>query len=181
MRSSAATRRKSRALFGLAREADAVEDTRRELGALAEVFDESAELRNSIFRPLHPVAERRAVLVALCQHLGSSALVRNFYAFLVDQRRLVDFDGIRADYDRLADEAAGRVHAQVTSASPLADDQRDRLRRALAQRTGKEIELEVSVDPTLLGGAIATVGGLVFDGSLRTQLRQLRTSLTRGH
>ena len=181
MRSSAAARRYARALFGLAREENSVEETRRELDALDGVFGENAELRNSIFRPLHPLAERRAVLVALCDQQGSSRLVRNFYAFLVDQRRLVDFEGIRAEYDRLADEAAGRVQAQVTSASPLADDQRDRLRRALAQRTGKEIELEVSVDPALLGGAIATVGGLIFDGSLRSQLRQLRTSLTRGH
>jgi F-type H+-transporting ATPase subunit delta len=61
----------------------------------------------------------------------------------------------------------------------LGDAQRTRLRSALSARTGQQVELDESVDPNLLGGAIASVGGLVFDGSLRTQLRQLRTSLTK--
>ena len=83
-------------------------------------------------------------------------------------------------YDDYADRAAGRTRAQVVSAKPLSDDQRERLRRALAARTGQQVELDERVDSQLLGGAIASVGGLVFDGSLRTQLSQLRTSLTRG-
>jgi F-type H+-transporting ATPase subunit delta len=68
----------------------------------------------------------------------------------------------------------------VVAAGPLSDEQRERLRRALAARAGREVELEVRVDPALIGGAIARVGGLVFDGSLRTQLAQLRDNLTRG-
>jgi F-type H+-transporting ATPase subunit delta len=72
------------------------------------------------------------------------------------------------------------MQARVVSAAPLRAEQRERLRRALASRTGQQIELAESVDPTLLGGAIAEVGGLVIDGSLRTQLEQLRHSLTRG-
>ena len=67
------------------------------------------------------------------------------------------------------------------SATPLRDDQRERLRRALAARTGKQVELAERVDPALLGGAVASVGGVVFDGSLRTQLAQLHGSLTRGN
>ncbi len=80
----------------------------------------------------------------------------------------------------LADEAAGRTRARIVSASPLSDAQRSRLRSALAARTGLQVDLEESVDSSLLGGAVASVGGLVFDGSLRTQLEQLRSSLTRG-
>ena len=67
--------------------------------------------------------------------------------------------------------------AQVVSASPLDDRRQDRLRRALTERTGQEVRLEIEVDPTLIGGAIAKVGDLVFDGSLRTQLGQLRSNL----
>ncbi len=98
-----------------------------------------------------------------------------------DQRRLVDFPGIREEYGRLADAAAGRNRAAVVSATPLRADQRERLRRALSARTGQEVELSETVDSSLLGGAIATIGGLVFDGRLRTQLSQLRATLTRGH
>jgi F-type H+-transporting ATPase subunit delta len=177
---SAAARRYARALFSIASEQDAVESARSELARLAALLDEHADLRHAVFRPLHPVGERRAVLRALCERLGISASVRSFLSFLVDQRRLVAFAAIRREYERLADEAAGRLRAEVVSASELPPAQRERLTRALARHTGREIELDVVVDPSLIGGAIAKVGGVVFDGSLKTQLRQLRDTLTRG-
>ena len=111
----------------------------------------------------------------------SSRTVANFLRLLVDRRRLIDFDAICDEFERLADEAAGRVQAEVVPATPLREEQRERLRRALAARTGKQVELAERVDPALLGGAVASVAGLVFDGSLRTQLAQLHGSLTRGH
>jgi F-type H+-transporting ATPase subunit delta len=180
MRISAAARRYARALFSLAQEAQRVPEVRRELEQLAELLAASSELGRALFSPLHPLAERRALLRALALRLGTSDLLRNFYSFLVDQRRLVAFPAIRQEFARLADTAAGRARASVVTAAPLRDEQRERLRRALALRTGQEIELEVRVDPELIGGAIATVGGLLFDGSLRQQLAQLRTTLTRG-
>ncbi len=181
MRSPAAARRYARALFALARDEGRVDAVRSELDALSQLLAANTELRQAIFRPLHPGAERRAVLQAVCQRLGSSATVRNFCAFLVDQRRVIDLEAICQAYQQLADAAAGRTQARVVSASPLSDEQRERLRRALSARTGQQVEFEESVDPSLLGGAVATVGGLVFDGSLRTQLEQLRASLTRGY
>ena len=180
MRSSAAARRYARALFSLAREEDRTEEVRQELEQLADLLAENEELHHALFRPLHPVAERRAVLREVAERLGFSATARNFLSFLVDQRRLVDFEGIQEGYERLADAAAGRAKAEVVSASPLSDEQRDRLRRALSARTGWEVELDASVDPSLLGGVVASVGALVFDGSLHTQLTQLRASLTKG-
>jgi F-type H+-transporting ATPase subunit delta len=181
MHSTAAARRYARALFSLAREEGRVEAVRGELAALQRLFAENAELRHALFRPLHPAAERRAVLRSLCERAGSSRAVANFLGLLVDRRRLIDFDAILAEFGRLADEAAGRVRAEVVSATRLRDDQRERLRRALAARTGKQVELDEKIDPALLGGAVASVGGVVFDGSLRTQLSQLRGSLTKGH
>ena len=181
MRSSAAARRYARALFALADETEEVPAVRGELDAMAALLDENPALSRSLFRPLHPAAERRHLLQAVCARAGTSRRVRNFYFFLIDQRRLVDFPAIRLEFGRLADTAAGRTRAEVVSATPLRDDQRDRLRRALSARTGHQVELSEAVDPSLLGGAIASVGGLVFDGSLRTQLSQLRANLTRGH
>ncbi len=181
MRSSAAARRYARALFGLADEAGAVEQIRGELAGIAALFDSEPALRNALFRPLHPVAERRAVLRSLCEHLSLSATVRNFFAFSIDQRRLIDFDAIRSEFGQLADAAAGLVKARVTAAAPLDDAQRERLQTALAARTGRHVDLDVSVDPSLIAGAVAVVGNVVFDGSLRTQLSQLRATLSRGN
>jgi len=181
MHSTAAARRYARALFSLAGEEARVAAVRDELAALRRVFNESADLHHAIFRPLHPAAERRAVVGALSASLGSSRTVTSFLRLLVDRRRLIDFDSICQEYCRLADVAAGLVRAEVVSATPLREEQRERLRRALAARTGKLVELTERVDPSLLGGAVASVGGVVFDGSLRTQLAQLHGSLTRGH
>jgi F-type H+-transporting ATPase subunit delta len=181
MRSAAAARRYARALFALAKEEDRIEAVQRELEQLSALLAGNAELNRALFRPLHPVAERRAVLRAVSDLLGTSPTVRNFFSFLVDQRRLVDFEGIREEFGRLADAAAGRTRASVVSAAPLSDEERERLQRALSQRTGRTVELDVDVDPSLLAGVIASVGALVFDGSLRTQLTQLRASLTKGH
>jgi F-type H+-transporting ATPase subunit delta len=180
MRSSAAARRYARALFGLAEETRALAKIRDELAEIAALFESEPALRNALFRPLHPVAERRAVLRSLCERLSLTPMVRNFFAYAIDQRRLVDFDAIRAEFEALADAAAGVIKARVVSAVSLDGAQRERLQTALAERTGRSVELEVSVDPNLIGGAIATVGNVVFDGSLRTQLSQLRGSLSRG-
>jgi len=180
MRSAVAARRYARALFAIGMEENRVAEIRGELDQLAQLLAESAELHDALFRPLHPVSQRRGVLREITARLGASPSVRNFYAYLVDQRRLVEFDLICAEYGRLADLEAGRTRAEVVSAGPLDEDQCERLRRALSARTGREVQLDVKVDPSLLGGVIASVGTLVFDGSLRTQLDQLRASLTKG-
>jgi F-type H+-transporting ATPase subunit delta len=181
MRSGAVARRYARALFALAREEGRVEELRRELDALCELVGGSPELARAILRPLFPSGERRRALRAVCERLGASDTLRRFCSYLVDQRRIVELGAIRAAFAQLADDAAGRMRARVVSASPLSETQRERLRRALAARTGRELALDLEVDPALLGGTVASVGGLVFDGSLRTQLEQLRATLMRGH
>ncbi|MBW2542110.1 MAG: F0F1 ATP synthase subunit delta [Deltaproteobacteria bacterium] len=175
-----AAHRYARALFALAREEDAIASIRAELEDMARLLAANPDLRRRLFQPLHPVHERREVLKSICVQGRGSRTIQNFFAYLIEQRRLVAFEAIHDEFNRLADEAAGRVRAEVRSASPLRDEQRARLVDALARRTGKQIDLTVHVDPSLIGGAIATVGGLVFDGSLRTQLSQLHGTLAQG-
>jgi F-type H+-transporting ATPase subunit delta len=175
-----AAHRYARALFSLAREAGEVASIRGELDDMARMLAANPDLQRRLFQPLHPVHERREVLKSICAQGRGSQMIQNFFAYLIEQRRLVVFEAIRDEFNRLADEAAGRVRAEVRSASPLRDQQRARLVDALGRRTGKQIDLTVHVDPLLIGGAIVTVGGLVFDGSLRTQLSRLRGTLTQG-
>ena len=177
---SRAAHRYARALFALAQEEGGAASIRGELDDMARLLAANPDLRRRLFQPLHPVHERRQVLKSVCERGRGSQTIQNFFAYLIDQRRLVAFDAIRDEFNRLADEAAGRIRAEVQSASPLRDEQRAQLVDALARRTGKNIDLTVQVDPSLIGGAIATVGGLVFDGSLRTQLSQLRGTLRQG-
>jgi F-type H+-transporting ATPase subunit delta len=177
---SRAAKRYARALFSLAREEGNVASIRGELDDMARLLAANPDLQRRLFQPLHPVRERREVLRSVCEQGRGSRTIRNFFSYLIEKRRLVAFEAIHDEFNRLADEADGRVRAEVRSASPLRDEQRARLVDALARRTGKKIELIVQIDPSLIGGAIATVGGVVFDGSLRTQLLQLRSTLTEG-
>jgi F-type H+-transporting ATPase subunit delta len=177
MPAAAAPRRYARALFSLASEESRVDAVREELRRLGAALEVSPELSDVLLQPLYPAAERRRVLEGLAQQLGASSLVKRFYSYLIDQRRLVAFDAIEAEFVRLADEAAGRAKARVRTPQPLSAEQQQRLARALAARAGRAVELEIEVDPTLIGGLVAQLGDTVFDGSLKTQLAQLRSSL----
>lgn len=177
MAETAAGRRYAKALFQLAEEAGRTAEVRAELDALAQQLAGHPDLANALLRPLYPVAERRGVLGGVAERLGTSPLLRSFFSLLIDRRRLVQFDAICAEYGRLADAQAGVTRATVRTAAALTDEQRERLRRALAARVGRQVELAVEVDASLLGGVVAQVGDVVYDGSLRTQLRQLRESL----
>lgn len=180
MPSSGAARRYARALFQIAKEDHRVSEVGDEIDQLAALLDENAELRRALLTPLYPVKERKAVLVAISEVAGVSPAVRSFYAYLIDQRRLFDFFGICDEYKRLADQDAGIVTARVVTATELDDRRKDRLRRALSERTGQEVRLDITVDENLIGGAIAEVGGMVFDGSLRAQIQGLRANLMKG-
>jgi F-type H+-transporting ATPase subunit delta len=178
MTGGTAAHRYAKALFALAQDEHKQAEVREEIEGLNAVFAESRELREALLMPLHPANERKSALVAIARRANVSPLVQNFLSYLIDQRRLIAFDRIVAAYAELADVAAGLITAEVVAASPLDERRRDRLRRALSERTGQEVRLQIEVDPSLIGGAIAKVGDLVFDGSLRTQLGQLRSTLT---
>ncbi len=179
MARAAAAFRYAKALFQLAKAEGRTDAIRAELRQLAQLLQTHEGLRRVVLEPLYPVSERRAVLEEVMEKLGASVLLRHFTLFLVDQRRLLEFDAIDAAYEDLADADAGLTKARVHTASPLSEEQRSRLQRALSRQAGTEVELEIHVDPTLIGGAVAKVGDTVYDGSLRSLLQQLRSVLVK--
>ncbi len=178
--SSKASLRYAKALFALGKESQSLPALREEITGLAQLLETDSNLREVLLTPLHPADERKAVLLEVAGRGSLSPTVRNFTAYLIDRRRLIDLPEIVAEFNRLADEDEGLVTAKVISASPLDEEREQRLQRALSDRTGRRVRLEVELDPTLIGGAIAKVGDLVIDGSLRTQLGQLRANLMKG-
>lgn len=174
----AASVRYAKALFALAQETGRVDAIRAEIDGLVAAIEEVPALADVFVRPIHPAAERRRALQQLAGPLGLSPLLANFCSYLIDQRRTRDLTPIRDEYVRLAEEAAGRVRGEVASATPLDPAQLDRVRAALVRRLGRDVDLQVRIDPELVGGLVARVGDLVFDGSLRAQLAQLRAQLT---
>ncbi len=148
-----------------------------QLQSVESLVGESAELRHALLSPAVPNSRKRAVIAKLAPSLGLDPQVRNFCYVLVDHRRIGQIAGIREAYQNALDERLGFLRAGVTSAAALPDPQRNALQAKLAELTGKQIRMEYSVDPALIGGAVARIGSTVYDGSVRGQLDALRHRL----
>jgi F-type H+-transporting ATPase subunit delta len=173
-------RRYARAIFGLAEGAKAHTEMLEQLGALSAEIAGSAELTRVLMTPLHPRAERKAVLREIGQRLGASTEIRVTSELLVDENRLSLLPAVCEELQRLVDAEAGRVAARVVSARPLDPAAQERIRAALARRVNADIAIEFAVDPELIGGVVARIGDLLLDGSIRTQLEQLGETLRKG-
>ena len=149
----------------------------RELDRAADTLQRSPELRTALENPSFKFAKRREVLDDVARRLGLSQVVRNFVMLLLDKGRIGALPDIARVHRTLVDEHAGRARAQITSVRPIDAALESRLKAALEKQSGKTIILEKKEDPTILGGLITQVGDLVFDGSIRTQLAQLREEL----
>jgi F-type H+-transporting ATPase subunit delta len=171
------SRRYARALFSIGVDRGSFEQLGKELDAVADLLTGSAELRQALENPVFKGSEKRAVLQSLLPRVAPTPDVQKFVLLLLERRRLPAVPAIARAYREMADLHTGRVRAHVTSAQPLGPAELERVRQSLARRTGKQVILEASVDPALIGGLVARVGDLVLDGSVRTQLGALRDRL----
>jgi len=178
--SSALARRYASALFGLATTSDDAAALLTQIDEFTSLAQENADLERVLFTPIHPRAERRAVLTELARALGLRPDVRAFLTILIDENRMPLLPAIRDALRTLVDRAAGRVDAQVLSARELDPETVARLQRALSQRMQADVTLSLQVDPSLIGGVMVRVGDLLLDGSVRTQLAALGENLRKG-
>lgn len=170
-------RRYAKALFDLAVEAGRVEPWAQGLAALKKAVDSSPELRDLLENPVYTKEQRQAVAAQLAKVLGLDPQPANLLALLADRNRLAYLSGIADTFGELADQKLGRVRAKVTSAVALSEAEAEALAGKLAAASGSQVLLERAVEPALLGGVVAQVGSLVYDGSLRSQLEVLRRSM----
>jgi F-type H+-transporting ATPase subunit delta len=179
MSAGSLSRRYAKALFGLASDQKIVDKVGADLRALRAAFAVSTELGNVLGSTTQPRAVRRKIVDALLQRVGAHALVKTFSYLLLDKERLTALPDISREIDAMIEDKAGRVQAEVTSAVALTPAQLTTITTALEQLSGKKVVLEKKQDPALLGGVVAKVGDVVYDGSLRTQLRALRDQLSK--
>jgi F-type H+-transporting ATPase subunit delta len=170
-------RRYAKALFELGVAEGSYERFEQELGDLARAYAASPELRIALENPVVKPSEKRAILAAILARLAPSPSVQRFAQLLLGRGRITLLGGIARAYRDLADARAGQVRATVTTATTLAPGDLDRVRRALEKRTGRKVIIESAVDPELIGGVVARVGDLLLDGSVRTQLDEMRRRL----
>ncbi|CAM4190806.1 ATP synthase F1 subunit delta [Corallococcus exiguus] len=172
-------RRYARAILDVAAEGNRTDAVAEQLNAFAAVVGQSPDLSDVLLNPIYSRAQRSRVVEALLQAMPSPAepALANAVRLLVDRNRLGYLPDIARLYRDMADARAGRVRGQVTSAAPLSADALTQLQQSLQQLTQRNVVLETKVDPSLLGGVAAQVGGTLYDGTLRTQLEQLRREL----
>ncbi len=122
--------------------------------------------------------ERKAHVIRSAFEGRASDLLVNFLQVLNDHERLDLLPAIAAAYRELRDQRAGRIRVQVQSAVPLPEDQREQLRRKLAEVFRKDPQIETQVDPDLLGGMVVRVDDWLYDQSVRAQLEDIRKQIT---
>ena len=164
------------ALLEVSRAEGHLADIQDELFRFARTFEGSDELRAALTDPLLPTSRRVAVVDDI---LGGKALQTSaaLAAFVVAAGRAGELPAIIDRFVELAAAEQRRAVAEVRSAIELTPEQTDRLREALNRATGKDVEVKVVVDPSVLGGVVARVGDLVIDGSVRHRLEQLREQI----
>jgi len=176
-RPGSSARRYAEALFQLADRDGAVEPWLRELQSAAASFSDEGVVR-SLEDPAVPLGAReRAVGEALA---GSPPQVRNLVLLLLRRDRLELLARVATEYKRLYDRREGITEAHVTSAAPLHKDEIDAIGRRLESLTGGHVEMDLGVDPALLGGIVVRLGDQLLDGSVRGRLERLRAQLASG-
>jgi F-type H+-transporting ATPase subunit delta len=178
MTSRAAATRYARALFDVARKEADLQQVEREITAFAEVVGGHDLLQRVLTNPAIPVQRKRAVVQDLLARAGAmSPVVAKLLLLLADRDRLVLLPDLAAAYRLRLMEHANVVRAEVTTAAALPADRLTALQQGLASATGRQVQLENRVDPSIVGGAVTRIGSTVYDGSITTQLQRLKQTL----
>jgi F-type H+-transporting ATPase subunit delta len=161
------------ALFELARDQKQLESVGASLSALRQTLSESADFRELTTSPLIGREESIRAAAATAAALKVDPLTANFLGVLAQNRRLSQLGNVIRAFNMLAASHRGEVTAEVTSARPLDDDQVEALKQQLRARMGRDIAVEMNIDPDILGGLVVKIGSQRIDGSIRTRLNTL--------
>jgi F-type H+-transporting ATPase subunit delta len=149
----------------------------KQLAEFGAAFAESAALRNLLASPAVPAEAKHGVIEKIITRQGASKIIRNFLFVIVDHRRSHMLPQLIAAVEGVVRQRQGVAEAEVSSAVELTAAQKSELAKTLGRLTGKKIEPRYSLDPALLGGAVARVGDTIYDGSLRSRLAEMRARL----
>lgn len=177
MKDDVVAKRYARALYDLGKEEGLQEKFLGDMEAIVSILASSEEFRGIMESPLYDIILKKRILGQIIAEAKLSTYMKNFFNILLEKDRFVYLESILDAYRVILDEASGRVRAVVTSAMELDKAQIQRISEALKKIVKKEVDLDVSIDPSLIGGLIAEVEGMVYDGSVRTQIARLKQSL----
>ena len=169
------------ALFELAQGASkggaSIDQVEASLRTVREALDASDDFRALTVSPVVQRGVATRAVLATADHLGVDATTRSFLGVLAENRRLGELPAIIRAFRKLAANYRGETTAEVTSAHALSDDQVTELKQQLRQRVGREVSVDLAVDPDLLGGLVVRIGSQMIDSSIRTRLNALTSAM----
>ena len=180
MKNLAVARRYAKALLLISKEDGQTDAYQKELSGFAQLMETDEALNQAVTNPLYEASVRRNILQTVIDKLDISSTMKSFLLLLFDKGRIGFISAIDDFYKKLADELSGIGRAKIISATDLSEETVERIRAALSQKTNLDIVLQVEKDPDLIGGIVTKIGDLVWDGSIKTQLSNMRETLKRG-
>lgn len=161
------------ALFELARDAKSIEAVETSLASVRAALDESPEFKALTTSPLLGRASAGKGVAAAAGAMQIDSITTRFLGVLAQNRRLAQLPAIIRDFRGLASQHRGETTAEVTTAHPLDAGQVDALKAQLRTRIGRDVSVDLSVDPSLLGGLVVKIGSQMIDSSIKTRLNSL--------
>lgn len=161
------------ALFELARDSKALPKVEASLATVGQALDESADFKALTSSPLIGRGDAAKAVAATAKALKLDQTTSNFLGVLAQNRRLAQLPAIIRAFRQLAAAHRGETTAEVASAHPLDAAQVDALKAQLRTRLGRDVNIDLSVDPSLLGGLVVKIGSQMIDSSIKTRLNSL--------
>lgn len=170
-------KRYAKAFYDIAAEEQNYEGYYNELKSFASLVEESKALREFLANPVFDQSEKKAVVEQILARVRMSPMTANFLRLLVDKKRINIIGEITESYRQLMDNKLRRVRVSVKTAFPMDGDIAANLKQRIAEMTGKEVEMTIEEDRSLIGGVVVRVGDTLYDGSIKTQLNNIRKLL----
>ena len=165
------------ALFDLARDQKQIDSVGRSLDALHQALVDSKDFAELVESPLVSRDEAGKAMAAIAPQLGLDPITANFVGVLARNGRKSQLQPVIRAFRRLSAEHRGETIAEVVTARPLNDDQVSQLKQQLRTRAGRDVNIDASVDPDILGGIVVKLGSQRIDASIRTKLNRLASAM----
>ncbi|MCF6284026.1 MAG: ATP synthase F1 subunit delta [Candidatus Hydrogenedentes bacterium] len=169
--------RYARSLSGAIKDDDALEAALEALQGISQLFADNRDLHSVIANPAIAVGKRVAILNAILDHGDTPELLKKLVATLVQRGRITLLPDVAELFGAQTDIRLNRISAKVTSAVELSEEQTKNITASLEKFSGMHVRINHTVDPEILGGIAARIGGTVIDGSVRARIERLKQSL----
>lgn len=177
MLNKSVARRYAEAFFSIAREANKMDEFSTELGKIVQSIKETEGLGEYFAHPLVPAKQKKELATKIFAQ-AVSPMTLNFLLLVIDKKRETYLELIHQEYEDMADDSRNIKKAELISAMPVSDQDVQILADNLSRSTGKTIKLDLSVDPTMIGGLKIRVGDKIIDASVAKKLEMLKKNLT---